>query len=110
MLKQFIFVTLFISSAVSSPIPYLLKLSDNKVEIRWESSENYQLNLSGPNNAVSSFEPEHIFTKYRIGKKPVKLYRVTADNLSPGETYFYELKNDSSSKGIFRFKTKNPEK
>ena len=65
MLKQFIFTTLFIS-AFASPIPYLLKLTDNKVEIR--QIQTYQLNLSGLNNAVSSFEPEPIFTKYRLGK------------------------------------------
>ena len=109
MLKYFIFISLIISTAFSSPLPYLLRLTESSVEIRWESADDYQLNLSGPNNSVLSFQPEHIFTKYRLGKKPLRLFRVIADNLSPGETYFYELKNDSRSTGIFRFSTRSSE-
>jgi acid phosphatase type 7 len=112
MLKYYFFISLLFSlaaKAASPPIPYLLKLSDTKAEIRWESTEEYHLNISSPSSSVLNYSPEHIFTKYRIGKKPAKLYRVMANNLSAGETYFYELKNDSGSTGIFRFKTLSPE-
>ena len=102
-----IIVSLFFSlSAYSRISPYIQNLTDNSVDILWESEDpNTKLFVTSENLNIITARPDILFTKYRLGKRPFKLYRAKLSNLPAGQKFFYEIKSKQEYSGLHRFTT-----